>query len=135
MLLTRPPLTPKGPFDLHVLGLPPAFALSQDQTLRLNPTPTLQHPDLSKCRDLLLKGLSTRSQNHHAQPLTRPDPMVMVVSSRDRKPVSVVYRQPKGRRRQDTAACVSLSLSTMSKTGTFRDRQAFGAVRREEEGL
>ena len=29
---------PKGrlPFDLHVLGLPPAFILSQDQTLRCN---------------------------------------------------------------------------------------------------
>ncbi len=24
------------PFDLHVLGLPPAFTLSQDQTLHLN---------------------------------------------------------------------------------------------------
>ena len=35
MLLTRPPLTPKGPLDLHVLSLPPAFALSQDQTLKL----------------------------------------------------------------------------------------------------
>ena len=34
-LLTRPPLTPKGPLDLHVLSLPPAFALSQDQTLTL----------------------------------------------------------------------------------------------------
>ena len=38
-LLTRPPLvsTPKGllPFDLHVLGMPPAFNLSQDQTLQL----------------------------------------------------------------------------------------------------
>ena len=42
-LLTRPPLssfifTPKGSFkrfslDLHVLGTPPAFVLSQDQTL------------------------------------------------------------------------------------------------------
>jgi hypothetical protein len=36
-LLTRPPLgaTPKddAPFDLHVLGAPPAFVLSQDQTL------------------------------------------------------------------------------------------------------
>ena len=36
-LLTRSPLTrsPKGPrpFDLHVLGTPPAFVLSQDQTL------------------------------------------------------------------------------------------------------
>ena len=34
-LLTRPPLVPKDPFDLHVLGLPPAFILSQDQTLKL----------------------------------------------------------------------------------------------------
>ena len=36
-LLTRPPLTlpPKEdrPFDLHVLSTPPAFVLSQDQTL------------------------------------------------------------------------------------------------------
>ena len=38
MLLSRPPLatSPKTvlPFDLHVLGTPPAFILSQDQTLR-----------------------------------------------------------------------------------------------------
>ena len=36
-LLTRPPLTrgasSSRPFDLHVLGTPPAFILSQDQTL------------------------------------------------------------------------------------------------------
>ena len=36
-LLTRPPLSwhPEGPFsfDLHVLSTPPAFTLSQDQTL------------------------------------------------------------------------------------------------------
>ena len=39
-LLTRSPLPaiPKDnfSFDLHVLGLPPAFVLSQDQTLKLN---------------------------------------------------------------------------------------------------
>ena len=34
-LLTRLPLSIAGAFDLHVLGLPPAFVLSQDQTLRL----------------------------------------------------------------------------------------------------
>ena len=34
-LLTRPPLDPKVSLDLHVLGLPPAFVLSQDQTLKL----------------------------------------------------------------------------------------------------
>ena len=34
-LLTRPPLGPKSSLDLHVLSLPPAFVLSQDQTLKL----------------------------------------------------------------------------------------------------
>ena len=37
VLLTRPPLiqgaSSLSPFDLHVLGVPPAFVLSQDQTL------------------------------------------------------------------------------------------------------
>jgi hypothetical protein len=35
VLLTRAPLTSlaTGPLDLHVLGTPPAFVLSQDQTL------------------------------------------------------------------------------------------------------
>ena len=41
-LLTRPPLevSPKAnsPLDLHVLGTPPAFVLSQDQTLAFNPS-------------------------------------------------------------------------------------------------
>ena len=40
-LLTRPPLevSPKAnsPLDLHVLSTPPAFVLSQDQTLAFNP--------------------------------------------------------------------------------------------------
>ena len=42
-LLTRPPLKQLvasyslSPLDLHVLGTPPAFVLSQDQTLSLNP--------------------------------------------------------------------------------------------------
>jgi hypothetical protein len=38
VLLTRSPLIPSpkegSPFDLHVLSTPPAFVLSQDQTLR-----------------------------------------------------------------------------------------------------
>ena len=42
MLRTRPPLCslppklPAAPLDLHVLGTPPAFTLSQDQTLQAN---------------------------------------------------------------------------------------------------
>jgi hypothetical protein len=35
VLLTRSPLYIAVPFDLHVLGTPPAFILSQDQTLRI----------------------------------------------------------------------------------------------------
>jgi hypothetical protein len=34
VLRTRAPLSPKASFDLHVLGMPPAFVLSQDQTLK-----------------------------------------------------------------------------------------------------
>ena len=46
VLLTRSPLiqgaSSSSPFDLHVLSTPPAFVLSQDQTLRkcLNSYPT-----------------------------------------------------------------------------------------------
>ena len=36
VFLTRPPLDIATPLDLHVLGIPPAFNLSQDQTLQLN---------------------------------------------------------------------------------------------------
>ena len=35
MLLDRSPLDPKIPFDLHTLGTPLAFVLSQDQTLHV----------------------------------------------------------------------------------------------------
>src|SRR6476469_10799995 len=34
-LRTRAPLDPKVSFDLHVLGMPPAFVLRQKQTLKL----------------------------------------------------------------------------------------------------
>ena len=35
MLLTRLPLSIATSFDLHVLGVPPAYVLSHDQTLKL----------------------------------------------------------------------------------------------------
>jgi hypothetical protein len=37
VLRTRPPLGIAPPLDLHVLGTPPTFVLSQDQTRQLNP--------------------------------------------------------------------------------------------------
>src|ERR1700755_1110070 len=51
VLLTRSPLEypPKGafPLDLHVLSTPPAFVLSQDQTLHRK-TSTLSKPDKTR---------------------------------------------------------------------------------------
>ena len=51
-LLARPPLrsnfiwpkphSVRSPFDLHVLGTPPAFVLSQDQTLKNGINTTLR---------------------------------------------------------------------------------------------
>lgn len=64
VLLTRPLLTfhtfPRrfryvGPFNLHVLGTPPAFVLSQDQTLRQMyvHAPSCVHVILHECSDSL----------------------------------------------------------------------------------
>jgi hypothetical protein len=63
-LLTRPPLAarvaPALPLDLHVLGTPPAFNLSQDQTLHLNQNKTkwiaLQPGEGSSVRQSYLHG-------------------------------------------------------------------------------
>jgi|GEM_PF-5197186 len=50
VLLTRSPLIQDpqkqapSPFDLHVLSTPPAFVLSQDQTLQTKPTKTPTNP-------------------------------------------------------------------------------------------
>ena len=69
MLLTRLPLAPKCPFDLHVLSLPPAFALSQDQTLRF-----IHHQGLNPNSNELPCTHSThrRSQPSQEQPDTKP---------------------------------------------------------------
>ncbi len=49
MLLTRLPLCIATAFDLHVLGLPPAFVLSQDQTLKLKSWILVGLEVISKC--------------------------------------------------------------------------------------
>ena len=72
-LLTRPPLAPKCSLDLHVLGLPPAFVLSQDQTLKL------KAPSLALSLTSNLAHLSSgpeRPDNHlclssHSEPVSR----------------------------------------------------------------
>ena len=57
-LLTRSPLKiePKlnFPFDLHVLGTPPAFVLSQDQTLKNLYLKLFSEPKIKLLNNLLL---------------------------------------------------------------------------------
>ena len=62
-LLTRPPLKhqvasyPMSPLDLHVLGTPPAFVLSQDQTLAFNPLSSYRFPGSISTHSELLSFL------------------------------------------------------------------------------
>src|SRR3954462_8927058 len=70
VLLTRSPLirgaSSASPFDLHVLSTPPAFVLSQDQTLRkcLNATPLpKKHCDTSGVSHTPGKGSATNEFN------------------------------------------------------------------------
>ena len=71
-LLTRLPLRIATAFDLHVLGLPPAFVLSQDQTLKL--------------KDLILVGLEESLQGslrnghlHTYDPRSRVAPITRIM--------------------------------------------------------
>ena len=62
--------TPEGafPFDLHVLSTPPAFVLSQDQTLQTKtPTPKCRQNSNQRKSDL-----TKRHQNWHPQKPTTP---------------------------------------------------------------
>ena len=69
VLLTRPPLNPfpkeLHSLDLHVLGTPPAFVLSQDQTLMFNPSPPSQvfHQELAKAPSFLPAQEAFHSSN------------------------------------------------------------------------
>src|SRR6266568_5119132 len=62
--VTHPSATPGllQAFDLHVLGMPPAFVLSQDQTLKL------------ACMTGPASSLSGLTQTNHADPSTTKTP-------------------------------------------------------------
>ena len=55
VLRDRSPLGPKPPFDLHFLGTPQAFVLSQDQTLQRRVHKLLKQPWKTKQTHLLDK--------------------------------------------------------------------------------
>ena len=65
---------PEGPlpFDLHVLGMPPAFNLSHDQTLQFNLLPRpmgagLRRPSCLAIRFLLRRGSRPKADSRDAQ--------------------------------------------------------------------
>ena len=71
VLLTRPPLSQilfrrisreSASFDLHVLGTPPAFVLSQDQTLNKF------YPKAFRLRNHLLIAITSSQRNFQAKP-------------------------------------------------------------------
>ena len=57
MLLTRLPLGIATPFDLHVLGTPPALVLSQDQTLHNK----LMEPSIWLSNSRFVRNLATET--------------------------------------------------------------------------
>ena len=65
----------KGPFDLHVLGLPPAFALSQDQTLKLKSSIS------TKSQNVLDRVLTIARRFHPACELSKRKDQSMSLSS------------------------------------------------------
>lgn len=71
MLLTRAPLSPKGAFDLHVLSLPPAFVLSQDQTLTLNESLPPPRSSLA-ARNSRKNGCDDRNHRHNVYSMDVP---------------------------------------------------------------
>jgi hypothetical protein len=91
VLLTRLPLTPKDAFDLHVLSLPPAFALSQDQTLNLESDLTQDLTELTEPHQRA--GVSTSPSELSSLRPTLP-PARKLVQNVD--PVVFLNRLPKG---------------------------------------
>ena len=93
------------PFDLHVLGLPPAFALSQDQTLRLSETTDQTSPIPQQDRLALVCVVLDEFPQIVAQP--KRSNHIHGVFKRPQSQSVVTVRAEA--RRQTTAACVSLS--------------------------
>ena len=84
MLLTRSPLSPDPKvwfsLDLHVLSAPPAFVLSQDQTLREDCSPA--EADESFHLELVLKVPLPKEWRQGSSNAERPKPSGLDVNAR-----------------------------------------------------
>ena len=84
VLLTRPPLNwrvaPPASFDLHVLSTPPAFILSQDQTLHLKAFSRCCHRSIRVNPDFF-----PRSQEAVRLPYPRLEPETLLFTKKQEK--------------------------------------------------
>ena len=101
---------PEGGFslDLHVLGLPPAFVLSQDQTLTLLTPARLKQTDKHKSRPSILKHLqNTRNNfnapNRHTTPTAHPFRHQTIHFVKELPPKRQGRREQTARRRPKTS--------------------------------
>src|SRR5690606_14423145 len=92
---------PRPPFDLHVLGMPPAFVLSQDQTLKFIHSPT-RHQSRRPAEKLLGARLSQAYLKRHASRQTR---LVRQAAARASLPLYSVVQQRQKRHGFDPRQC------------------------------
>ena len=121
MLLSRLPLRIATALDLHVLGLPPAFALSQDQTLKLDENFTRLITTFDE-----VPLLCARDEREHDLRLTRSTSACSKgVDLKRRPPKSLPWPRPFRKKpkpspfeeaaRKDSAVHVSLSSDSLVK--------------------
>ena len=124
VLRTRPPLGIAPPLDLHVLGTPPTFVLSQDQTRQLNPARWLSPSALASL--FFQTSLSTRSSlPAFAGCLFHP------VFKEPLSPSATLFRAPSSGRGAIVAGetQVSTLLSSVRQTRVVPSREAAFAPR------
>jgi hypothetical protein len=144
-LLTRPPLDarpkPRTPFDLHVLSAPPAFVLSQDQTLSFIQAQRHHEPDATSQNATgpdrsapMAPASGAPSKADMVQENPRPTPpdtsaeLARARAPRDPPPQDAWTATP-------AAAHASLPLSTLSKSTAGGARAVRVALPRRREGL
>src|SRR5262249_29412728 len=114
-------------FDLHVLSLPPAFVLSQDQTLKFNVL-LKSHPGRWEERDpvtrllarplglLLGPGFELATAEAYAPKRSRPPPLA--------------YPFPNKRCIEHTTPCLSIRVETFRRADVFGSKTPSLQVRR-----
>ena len=96
-LLTRLPLCIAAPFDLHVLGTPPALVLSQDQTLQQMVSCSFRHTTLF-ARSLLIHNYFAIHELLRAQLELISSNSLSIIQLSKTRPASAVRSSPSGGR-------------------------------------